>query len=240
MLEDIYLFANRHEAGIKLAARLSREPLIRETDPNELLLLSIPSGGVVVGATVARALNCPHDVIAVKKISCPWHRDVTIGAVAEYEMVTLNKEMVPECRQRGQSTGEAIEQTKAIVKNFIHNFRGNCPLEVGGKVIILVDDGISTGETMNAALKWLLAKGRIERPESIMVAVPICSPHIAGSIAKLADKLIYLSMPTEFWAVGQYYWDYAPVTDEEIHHQLQATHPVEIFAQQPQGIHAPA
>lgn len=230
MLEEIYLFANRHEAGVKLAARLSRESFIRETDPSELLMLSIPSGGVVVGATAARALGCPHDVIAVKKISCPWHRDVTIGAVAEYEMVTLNKEMIPECRHRGQRTGEAIEQTKAIVKTFIHNFRANRPLEVGDKVIILVDDGISTGETMSAALKWLLAKGRTERPRQIMAAVPICSPHIVDSIAKLADKLIYLSMPPEFWTVGQYYWDYAPVTEEDIHRQLNSD-PVPVLSQ---------
>lgn len=235
MLEEIYLFANRHEAGVKLAARLSRESFIRETDPSKLLLLSIPSGGVVVGATAARALGCPHDVIAVKKISCPWHREVTIGAVAEYEMVTLNPEMIPECRHRGQRTGEAIETTKAIVKTFIHNFRANRRLDVGGKVIILVDDGISTGETMSAALKWLLAKGRTERPQEIVVAVPICSPHIVDSIAKLADRLIYLSMPTEFWTVGQYYWDYAPVTDKEIHHQLESE-PVQVLSQKHQDL----
>lgn len=152
MLESVFIFVDRVEAGRKLAARLLHEPVIKESTMDEIILLSIPYGGVVVGATAAQILGCNHDILAAKKINCPWHKDMVIGAVAEQDVVTVSNRMLHECIHQGQSTGQAIEQTKASVESYINKFRDGRSLDLSSKVVILVDDGIASGETIKAAI----------------------------------------------------------------------------------------
>ncbi|MCB0193524.1 MAG: hypothetical protein KDJ65_16370 [Anaerolineae bacterium] len=216
MLENVCLFVDRVEAGKKLAVRLLHEPVIKETSMNDVLLLSIPYGGVVVGATVARILDCNHDIIAAKKIKCPWHNERVIGAVAERDVVTISNQMLHECFHKGKPTGQAIEQAKVGVENYIQKFRGGRLLDLSSKVVILVDDGIASGETIKAAIKWLTSRASDQRCQKLIVAVPICSANHATDIGKLADHFICLSMPSEFWAVGSFYWDFSEVNDEAV------------------------
>lgn len=215
MAEDVYLFADRDEAGRKLASRLLHEPLVQDANVDQLLLLSIPTGGVIIGSAVARALGCAHDIIAVRKIRSRGPEPRTIGAVAEHGMTFLNKKVLAHCRHTGKSTGQAIEEAKHRVNTYIRTFRSGHGLNLHSKVVILVDEGISTGETMKAAVKWITTRSEDQLPEQLIVAVPICSPQVSKQIEPQVDKLICLSIPTELWAVGQYYWDFNKISDEK-------------------------
>ena len=220
MLEHVYIFSDRVEAGRKLAVRLKHDPVIKEASVDQILLLSIPYGGVVVGATAAEILGCAHDIIAAKKIKCPWCEQVTIGAVAEREVVSISKSMMHDCLHHGKSTGSAIEQAKAGVEDDILKFRAGRSLDLASKVVILVDDGIASGETIKAAIKWINSRAKLDRPRKLIVAVPICSNHIATEMHQLSDQFICLSMPSEFWTVGEFYWDFSQVNDEMVRNHL--------------------
>ncbi|MCB9099612.1 MAG: hypothetical protein H6632_08735 [Anaerolineales bacterium] len=220
MLEHVYIFSDRVEAGRKLAVRLQHDPVIKAAAVDQILLLSIPYGGVVVGATAAEILGCRHDIIAAKKIKCPWCEEVIIGAVAEREVVTISKPMMHDCLHHGKSTGSAIEQAKAGVEDYISKFRAGRSLDLASKVVILVDDGIASGETIKAAIKWINSKAKIDRPQKLIVAVPICSHHIATEMRQLSDQFVCLSMPSDFWTVGEFYWDFSQVNDEIVHNHL--------------------
>lgn len=220
MLEHVVLFSDRVEAGRKLAVRLRHEPVVKETAADRILLLSIPYGGVVVGATAAEMLGCRHDIIAATKIKCPWCEEVVIGAVAEREVVTISKPMMNDCLHHGQSTGSAIEQAKAGVEDYISKFRAGRSLDLTAKVVILVDDGIASGETIKAAIKWINSRSKLDRPQKLIVAVPICSHRIATEMHRLSDQFICLSMPSDFWTVGEFYWDFSQVNDEMVRSHL--------------------
>jgi len=215
MFDDMFLFVNRTEAGEKLAAELLTEPLVTETPKEKLLVLSIPRGGVVVGAATAQILDCSHQVVVVKKIGFPGHKEMAIGALAEDGTIVLNRHIT------GASGLDAhIKQTKAQLQvqiaAYIDKFRQGRPLDLPGKTVIIVDDGVATGETMKAAVTWLKSKERAERPEHVLAAAPVCSPPAAAALGKIADKLVCVAIPQQFWAVGQFYWDFDQINDDEV------------------------
>ncbi len=216
-LFNMYTFVDREEAGEKLAEKLLAEPLINETAPESLLVLSIPRGGVVVGAAVAQALQCAHDVIVVKKIGFPGQRELAIGAMAEDGLILLNHRLsdYPSFIE-GDYLADAEEQVEVTVKAYIQKFRQGRPLDVGAKTVIIVDDGIATGETMKAAVLWLASKEPSARPEKILIAVPVCSPKAVLEFEPLVDRFVYLHCTEKFWAVGQFYWNFDPVDDEAV------------------------
>ena len=213
MHDDLFFFVNRTEAGEKLAAMLLEEPLIQQTSRDDLLVLSIPRGGVVVGAAVAQVLGCKHQVIVVKKIGFPGHKELAIGAVAEDETVVLGQFDKEKLTCYIEQT---INQVKPQIETFIQKFRHGKPLNLQSKTVIIVDDGIATGETMKAAVIALTTKPEAQRPNKVIVAVPVCSYRSAQELQELADKFIVLHIPIQFWAVGQFYWDFDQVSDEEV------------------------
>lgn len=214
----LYTFLDREEAGEKLAETLLAEPLISETSPEALLVLSIPRGGVVVGAAVAQALQCAHDVIVVKKIGFPGQRELAIGAMAEEGLVVLNLELSesPTSAAKTDYLAQAQRQIKGKLEDQIQKFRQGRSLDVQDKTVIVVDDGIATGETMKAAMAWLTSKELSNRPQNILIAVPVCSPRIAQEFEPLVDRFICLARPKWFWAVGQFYWNFDSVDDHEV------------------------
>jgi len=220
------MFLNRQEAGEQLAARLLDEPLIKEAAKEELLVLSIPRGGVVVGAVVARVLGCAHELVAVKKLGFPGQKELAIGAMAEEGLIVLNKQISSWYQPEDDDylTGE-IARVKSQLEAYIQELRQGRTLEVQSKIVIIVDDGIATGETMKAALIWMRSRAPNERPKKIVVAVPVCSPGAAREFAKLADIFICLAAPQQFRAVGQFYWDFDPVSDEEVVRYLTKNRP---------------
>ena len=108
--------------------------------------------------------------------------------------------------------GQELDRVKSQLAAQIQKFRKGQRLNLQSKIVILADDGIATGETMKAAVLW----SRTQQPKQVVVAVPVCSPRAVQVFEKLADKLVYLAAPARFWAVGQFYWNFDQVSDEEV------------------------
>jgi predicted phosphoribosyltransferase len=212
MLLEMFMFLDRNEAGEQLAARLLDDPLVKEAARDTLLVLSIPRGGVVVGAAIATALGCAHEVVAVKKIGFPGQEELAIGAIAEDGTLILNPHMANWLQAETNYLAGAIDQIKAQLQAAIQKFRQGRALALQSKIVMIVDDGIATGETMKAAIIW----SRTQQPQKLLVAVPVCSPPARRELEKLADKLICLAAPEQFLAVGQFYWDFDQIGDEEV------------------------
>jgi putative phosphoribosyl transferase len=214
MMNYPFLFLDRKEAGRKLAAKLLDEPFIEEASRDELVVLSIPKGGVGVGAMIARVLGCAHDVVVAQKIGFPGHHEEAgIGAMAEDGTVVLNQWITQEF---SRYITQALEQTRKQVEALIHKFRQGRPLDLHSKVVIIVDDGIATGETVKAIITWITTKALAQRPKKVLIAVPVASPRVAKEFEKLVDKFICLATPKHFGAVSQFYWDFDQLSDEEV------------------------
>jgi predicted phosphoribosyltransferase len=218
MREDLFLFLDREEAGEKLAARLLEEPFIQDANRDELLILSIPRGGVVIGAAVARILGCAHDVVVARKIGFPGHEEAAIGAMAEEGTFVSEQWMIHEF---SQYLDQAMQQAQSRIEALIRKFRQGRALDLHAKVVVIVDDGIATGETMKAIMAWITMQAPTRRPKQTLIAVPVCSPRVAQEFQKMVDKFICLATPEFFWAVSQFYWDFDQVSDEEVAKLLQ-------------------
>ena len=216
MVSDRFRFLDRHEAGKELAGLLLDEPLVGETAKRDLLILSIPRGGVVVGHAIAEVLNCDHDVVIVKKVGYPGFPEMAIGAVAEDGSVVLDKEIVASHLAEGDEVQLSVQQAYAKVKQYVAKFRSARALVLDGKTVILTDDGIATGETMKAAIYWLKCHSGPEQVRTVIVAVPVCSPGAAHEIERLVDRLVCVSKPPTFYAVGQFYCNFRQLSDDEI------------------------
>lgn len=208
------MFTDRKAAGFHLARRLAHCPNIMQVKRDNLLVVSIPRGGVVIGNIGARMLGCPHDILIVKKIGFPDYGEFAIGAVAEDGTVLLNHELIAQCELAPEQVNAAIAIARDKVEDYVRIFRhGDLPY-VTGKTVILVDDGIATGETLKVAICWLREMNH--RAEKVIVAVPVCSPRVITELAELADEVVCLCVPQDFIAVGQYYSDFSQVSEMEV------------------------
>ena len=223
MFWNMFMFVDRDEAGEQLAARLLEESLVKETPKDKLLVLSIPRGGVVVGAVIARVLGCAHDIVAVKKIGFPGRDELAIGAMAEDGTPVFSHWIAAWFRPEEDSDylTQAVGRVKEQLAAFIQKFRQGRDLELRSKLVIVVDDGIATGETMKAAIIW----SRTRQPQKVLVAVPVCSPPAAQEVARIADSFICLAVPERFVAVGEFYWNFDQISDEEVVEYLENTNP---------------
>lgn len=204
------MFNNRAEAGAMLAEAL------RGTVGSDAIVLGVPRGGVVVAAEVARALGLPLDVLVVRKLGAPGNPEYAVGAVDEDGRVV------------GGTSGivsdayleEAAEVGRAEIARRLDEYRrGREPLDVSGREVVLVDDGIATGMTLMAALDSLRRRGA----RRIVLATPVSSPDAARRLEPRADEFVTLLEPPLFGAVGQFYREFDQTTDEEViellHHQ---------------------
>jgi putative phosphoribosyl transferase len=162
-------------------------------------------------------LGCTHELVAVKKLGFPGQKELAIGAMAEDGVIVLNKQLSrwyqPEA---GDYLTAEIARVKSQLETYIQTLRQGRALDLRSKIVMIVDDGIATGETMKAALIWLFSRAPTQRPDKVLVAVPVCSPRAAREFTQLADKFICLAAPKSFWAVGQFYWDFDQVSDEAV------------------------
>jgi len=200
-------FRDRQEAGEQLAAALRP---YRERQP---YMLAIPRGGVVVGYVVARELGAPLDVIVPRKLRAPGNPELAIGAVAHDGTLYLDQALVSSLRvDEEYLRQEASEQTEEIRRR-MHLYRGDRPLpDLMARTAIVVDDGIATGATMIAALRAV----RAMRPERVVAAIPVAPPDGAQRLGGEADEVLCLHRPGMFYAVGQFYDDFAQTTDDEV------------------------
>jgi predicted phosphoribosyltransferase len=200
------LFADRADAGRRLGERLAGESL---SDP---VVLGIPRGGVVVAAEVARALDAPLDVVVPRKIGAPFNPELGLGAVAPGVRV-LDEHLI---RELGVSPGyldhEIAEQEQEIERR-LTAYRGDRePVDPHGRTAVVVDDGVATGGTAVAALRWARAAGAGE----VVLAVPVAPPQAMRMLESEADRVVALSLPEPFHAVGQWYRDFDQVGDAEV------------------------
>ena len=208
------LFTNRADAGSQLAARLS--PYASRSD---VIVLALPRGGVPVAAEVATRLHAPLDVFLVRKLGAPGQPELAIGAIAAGGAEVLSRELIEELDIPTGVVQQVIARERIELNRRDRAFRGDRqPPAVRGRIVILVDDGLATGATMEAAV---IALRRLE-PVRIVVAVPVGSFQACERLRKLADELVCVAVPPLFSAVGQWYDDFSQTTDDEVRRLLDA------------------
>lgn len=200
------VFQNRKEAGVKLAEALSK------FKDDDVIVFALPRGGVVLGVEIAEELDAPLDLVITKKIGHPFNSEYAIGAVAESGEPLYNE---AELRRVDASWHRSEEERmRAELKRRRRDYFGDREQEdLAGKVAIIVDDGIATGLTMMAAIKYLRDQGA----ERIVVAIPVTPYDTAQRLKELADDLVSLQIDRYYrGAVGAYYKDFRQVSDEEV------------------------
>lgn len=206
-------FIDRHDAGKRLARRLSR--FARRTDA---VVVALPRGGVIIGREVADALRLPLDVVVTRKIGAEENPEYAIGAIGETGDAVWNER---ERREADPSylEAEVARQRKEAARRLAKYRAGLPPRAFAGKTVLLVDDGVATGYTMRAAIAWL----RHERPAAIVVAVPVCPPDSLAIIAAEADEAVTLEAPAAFDAIGRFYQEFTQVGDDAVIASLRRT-----------------
>jgi len=205
--------ADRTAAGRSLAAVLS--DYYRDED---VVVLALPRGGVPVAREVAAALDATLDLILIRKLGVPMQPELAMGAIASGGVRVLNPDVV----QSWRITGEDIAAVAAIEQRELERreaaYRGERPRPpVGGRTVILVDDGVATGATMRAAISALRQLG----PAKIVVAVPVAPADTVQALEEVADEVVCLATPEPFFAIGSCYRDFTQVSDEEVRRLLE-------------------
>ncbi len=208
-------FRDRHEAGERLAAGL-----VEYRSRPDVLVVAVPRGGVPVAYEVARSLGAPLDVMVVRKLGLPGQPELAMGAIASGGVRVLNPEVVRALQIPGRIIDTVAARETAELERRERMYRGERPCEdPTGRTVILVDDGLATGSSMQAAIAALRAR----RAASIVVAVPVGPPTTCQEIARLADGFVCLDQPSFFTAVGEWYENFAPTTDEEVRQLLESS-----------------
>jgi predicted phosphoribosyltransferase len=207
------LFRDRSEAGQALA-----EKLVEFADRPDVVVLALPRGGVPVGFEVARALHVPFDVFVVRKLGVPGQPELAMGAIATGGLRVLNEDIVEALGIPDEEIDATAERQRHELERRERLYRDDRPpLDVGDRVVILVDDGLATGSTMSAALTAL----RRRQPARIVVAVPVGAPETCAAFRSVADDVICLRTPEPFYAVGLWYENFSQTTDEEVRDLLE-------------------
>jgi len=193
------LFLDRADAGRRLAAALgdlAGEPVV---------VLGIPRGGVEVAAVVAQMLGAPLDVVVPRKLGAPGNPELGVGAVAEGVQV-LDERLIG---MLGVTQDYLEREIAGRVKAYRHDL---LPVDLTGRVAVVVDDGVATGGTAAAALRWARSKGAAR----VILAVPVAPPDATSRLEEDADEVRVLFTPDRFYAVGQWYLSYEQVPDERV------------------------
>ena len=199
------MLQNRWEAGVILGESLRRLAL---ADP---LLLAVPRGGLVVAEPVARALNKRLGVLVTRKIGHPLNPEVAVGAVMpDGEALLGDPAFFGE--NGGRELQQIIERERHEIRRRMKDYTGSeAPPDVKERTVVVIDDGIATGHTVRAAIKWL----RGHEAKIIVIAVPVGPPDTIRDLAREADKVVCLLQPEFFYAVGQFYHEFGQVEDAE-------------------------
>jgi predicted phosphoribosyltransferase len=205
-------FRDRREAGQLLATKLTAY-----ANRPDVLVLALPRGGVPVAYEVSRALGVPMDIFLVRKLGVPGYEELAMGAIATGGVRVLNDELVGGLRIPDYVIDEVAAWEQNELERRERLYRGDRPApDVRGRTVILVDDGLATGATMQAAVKAL----RSQQPARIVVAVPTAAPETCAQLKAVADDVICAITPEPFHAVGLWYDDFSQTMDEEVSYLL--------------------
>jgi len=206
------MFTDREDAGRQLAANLA------DLAGQDVVVLGIPRGGVEVAAVVAAALGAPLDVVIPRKVGAPANPELGIGAVAE-DVEVLDERLIRLLGVSEDYLRQEIEAQQEEIRRRSAAYRGNRPpVPLQGKVAVVVDDGVATGGTAVAAVRWARARGGT----SVILAVPVAPAEAVGRLRREADEVRVLDTPEPFYAVGQWYEDFPQVSDERVVELLRA------------------
>lgn len=201
------LFEDRADGGRQLAARLRP---YRDEDP---VVLGLPRGGVPVAYEVARELDAPLDVCVVRKIGAPIQPELGIGAVAEEDAIYVDRRAQRMVGVSDHELAELVAQKRREVEERVRRFRGGAPpIDVRGRTVIVVDDGIATGGTARAAVQTLRLRG----VGKIVLAVPVAASDSLEELAPVVDEIVCPYPQEIFYAVGLWYDDFTPTTDDDV------------------------
>ncbi|MFD9079257.1 phosphoribosyltransferase family protein [Streptomyces erythrochromogenes] len=201
------LFTDRADAGERLAEA------VRHLEGERPVVLGLPRGGVPVAFPVARALGAPLDVIVVRKLGVPHHRELGFGAIGEGGVRVISEDIVRSSRVTQQDLADVELAEEAELARQARRFRGDrhrVPLD--GRTVIVVDDGIATGATAAAACRVVRAQGAAR----VVLAVPVAAPDAVARLRGETDEVVCLSAPRAFRAVGEWYRDFSQTPDEEV------------------------
>lgn len=200
------IFASRQEAGERLAE------FLRQREVQADWVLGLPRGGVVVAARIAREFRLPLDVLVVCKIGHPLQPEFALGALAEPDAIFLNEQALAEFPVSRRQLDKIIVDEKARLQNYRRRFHLHDIPNLEGKSVLLVDDGLATGATAEAAA----LSARKQNVRRITIAAPVASTNAVDRLSKVADDVEILSEEADFQAVGQYYQEFSPTDDDEV------------------------
>jgi putative phosphoribosyl transferase len=216
-------FRNRHDAGRRLAPKLAEYRSRRGA-----LVLALPRGGVPVGYEIALALGLPLDAFEVRKLGVPGHSELAMGAIGSGGAIYLNEALIESLGIPPDlvSAVAAREQRELERRDALYR-DGRPQVEVAGKTVILVDDGLATGASMHAAVAAL----RRRLPARVVIAVPVAPAQSCRELRAVADEVVCLLTPPSFYAVGSWYDDFRQVGDDEVRGLLGAAAARELFTE---------
>jgi putative phosphoribosyl transferase len=200
-------FRDRREAGRRLAERLSG---LRASSP---LVLGLPRGGVPVAFEVARALGAPLDILVVRKLGVPFQPELGMGAVGEDGVRVLNAEVLRQAGVTEAQLAQVEARERAEVEERATRLRGGRPaIPFPGRTVVIVDDGLATGGTARAAVRVARERGAAR----VILAVPVAPPETVATLRRDADDVVAVETPEPFFAIGGWYSDFSPTSDDEV------------------------
>lgn len=210
-------FRDRKDAGRRLG-----EALGAYANRADIVVLGLPRGGVPVAAEVARNLNAPLDVLVVRKLGVPFHRELGMGAIASGGVRIINKEVVNAFGISTEAVQDVAREERQELERREKAYRGEMPpLKLEGKTVLIVDDGIATGSTMLAAVEAV----RHLKAARVVVAVPTAPPSTCERMREVADDVVALLTPEDFYAVGLWYENFGQTSDDEVRECLEQSVP---------------
>lgn len=206
-------FANRVEAGRLLATELVTRKL-----QGDVIVVALPRGGLPVGLEVAKTFRAPLDVVIVRKLGVPWQPELAMGAIATGSFQALDEGLIRGLGIPSEEIDAVVARESAEVARREKLYRRGRPaLDLHGRTVVLVDDGLATGSTMLVAARYV----RSLKPRQTVIAVPVGSVQACQRLRKEADDCVCLATPQPFAAVGEWYVDFRQVTDAEVQHFLE-------------------
>jgi putative phosphoribosyl transferase len=210
------IFQNRAEAGKQLASRLGKY-----ANREDVIVLGVPRGGVPIASEVATALNLPLDIFVLRKLGVPGHEEFAFGAIGSGGVRVLDRQVIESVGLSNMVIDLVTRAERAELARREQIYRGGRPpLDVRGKTVILVDDGIATGASLTAGVHAI----RQMKPAAIVIAAPVAPRSAVHRLRHQVDDVVCVETPERFYGVGQFYHDFSQVSDEEVNALLDSAY----------------